>query len=296
MNRVQILSGWLVLAPALAGAVEVEVIAAPGRNFGYVIGDIVEQRFSVMTSGVLTLQDHYLPRPGPLAEGLELRHIEWKTRLDHQKTRHDFRLTYQVFKGVRQAERVELPVFTLHFAANPPLTVSSPVAGFTLSPLIPPNLPDEQVVIQNRSPVFDEPPANRQESLLHALGLLLSLSVLAYRAGRSRWYRKTPFDGLVSGFTARDIPPEKLRQCLQRIHAAFNQTAGYTLMTHGLDDFFLTHPTFKTLEADIRWFFQGSGQIFFGAGQAGQPQPSLDIARLHVLCQACARLLRESRR
>ncbi len=278
-----VLCGCSLLAGTANAAVE--VLSVPGRDFGYVIGDVVTHRFSVLTPPDQVLEHRYLPHPGPLENGLELRHIEWQSRADGTRMRHDFRLDYQIFKGVRQAESVELPPLTLQFSGASAGQVSVPGARFSLNPLIPATLADDQVVSRNVSPLSEAAPApDQRRSWLYGSGFAVASGLWLYRRLRRQ---PGPFERLLAEWPLRITAPADKCQRLRQLHAAFNQQAGYTLMESGLDDFFAAHPAFQPLQAEIRWFFGVSEQWFFAAVE---PAETVDVVRLRALCRACARV------
>lgn len=286
--------GLLLLGSLPLAADDPVVIPIPGRDFGYVIGDIVQQRFSVVMPKDSRLEYRYLPSPGPVEDTLELREIVWQTAATDSSSRFDFEVNYQIFKGVREAETVDIPSFTLHFAGMPP--VPSPVGHFTLNPLIPAKMPDEQVVIKDVTPSLQPQTRDFGSSLWYGTGLITALSLLALRRGWFRLLRRqpTPFEHMLA-----TIPPsfgtathaDNRILLLHGLHRAFNETAGHTVLAHRLEDFLQAHPDFKPLEAEIRWFFACSGQTFF---TITPPEPNHDdeLTRLLALCQACARAAR----
>lgn len=259
------------------------VEAAPLRDFGYVIGDRVEQRFSVSTLENNRLEPGYLPRPGPVDEGLELADIAWQSRPVANGVRLDFRIVYQVFKGVREDETVTIPSFLLHFAGNPPQVVASPESHFTLHPLIPARTPDDQVVIRNVLALLAAPSPDLRRIAVYGAVFLLALGGLAVRYGWLRFLRRTPLPFACALRECRRTQHETDgRLLLRRLHGAFNATAGYSLGLERLDAFLIDHPAFKPLDAEIRWFFACSEQTFFASSVAEVP-----VERLIALCRAC---------
>lgn len=274
----------LLLPASLSWAEAVPTVEAVTlRDFGYVMGDRVEQRFSVTVPENERLEAGYLPRPGPVDEGLELADIDWQSRPAANGVRLDFRIVYQVFKGVREPETVTIPAFLLHFAGNPPRTVASPESRFTLHPLIPARTPDDQVLIRNVPAIFTPPTPDLRRIAVYGSLFLLALGGLAVRHGWLRFLRRTPLPFTLAWAEYRGARNETDGRLLLRyLHRAFNATAGYSLGLERLDAFLIEHPAFKPLEAEIRWFFACSEQTFFAASA-----PVVPIERLRALCRAC---------
>lgn len=292
MNIRHGLFGFMLL-PTLVSAASVEVVSSSVRDFGYVIGDLIEHRFTLIAPRNLVLEDRYLPQPGPLEEALELRQINWQASEEANTIRYDFRLNYQLFKGVRVPERFDLPRFTVHFAGTAPTQIDSPSAYVTVNPLIAPGLNDEQVVIRNLTPLPEPTPVPSHRFLLWGLGLLLALAALGYRVTRS-WRRSTPFDALLSAWSPSNTNDAGGLDRLRQLHEAFNHTAGHTVLRSGLDDFLLAHPGYQVLETEIRWFFACSEQAFFGSATGEKVWTETDTARLWQLCRNCARIARRA--
>src|SRR5690554_4997564 len=117
---------FLALSAVAQGAEPIYRIepSAP-RNFGYVIGDPVEYEILISVPENHALEAEYLPKPGTLTEWLDLRTINW-TRTDSKGTaQYRLRLTYQVFKGVRQPEKLTIPALAIRFRGQTPFEVQT---------------------------------------------------------------------------------------------------------------------------------------------------------------------------
>ena len=112
--------GWLVLAFLLlstggsSAAIDAVNIYEP-RRFGHFIGDTLERRVEVITSGDTELFTAALPRPGPLTYWLDLVSIEHKSREDNGRRIYDITLKYQIFYSALEAKRLDIPAFPLRF-------------------------------------------------------------------------------------------------------------------------------------------------------------------------------------
>ncbi len=297
IRRIAVVGLMLKLLPSpVYGAESPIITTSPLRDFGYVIGDEVEHRFSVTVAGDALLETRYLPHPGPVNDSLELRELHWYSEPSGTRIRHDFLARYQIFKGVRQAEQITLPAFPLHFSGTGAAPLASPEQRVTLSPLIPAHIPDASVVIQQNPhiPLPKEP--DTRWRLVWGPGLFISLTALALRY---RWFwpltaSRPPFARALAALRPLQRgtpPPDAQTRSFRLLHQAFNQTAGYSVISSRLADFLGQHPAYRPLETDIRWFFECSEQLFFlHQGDRAAHLP----ARLIALSQALSRIERGS--
>jgi mxaA protein len=126
--------------------------------------------------------------------------------------------------------------------------------------------------------------AVRRWRLLGFAALLCAL--LAYLGvvyvGLPRWgAQRRPFARAWRQLSHAQAPP--WREACQRMHAAFNQSAGEVLFEHGVDRFVATHTAFAPLQQDIVRFLRLSQREFFEGGAHRQE----DAAWLTALCKRC---------
>jgi mxaA protein len=280
---------WTGLASS-APAPRVELHAP--RDFGYTMGDIVEQEIAIDAPAGYALETGLLPKPGALTESLEVRAADWDARRRDGATAYRVTLAYQVFKGVRAAETAQVPALPLRFHGPAPLETQVPAWEFTVAPLIPPQLADAAVVIRDELPPAPLPTAPHAARLLACLaGLLALLGHLAWRRFGAG-HRDLPFARAQRELrrllrASASASPDAHRAAARRLHQALNETAGHILFAEQIGGFCQRQPKFAGLREDLAGFFALSRRLFFTAPEAPAP---LDYppARLLELCRRCA--------
>jgi mxaA protein len=276
----------------------VEVFAP--RDYGVVMGQVIPAEIRATVEAGYELQTAVLPLKGSSVDDfLELRDIRWTRESRDGVTLYRIDLSYQVFKGVREAEILAVPALPLRFQRGETVAeVESPVWRFTLNPIIPPRLPDEEVKLRGErlAPDYDLAGPRRRSALLLALPAGLGLHGVA-RLLSGTWRRK------VSRFAqaARELRKlarqgRGLEQCrlgLRRIHAALDATAGHALCAGQLERFLAAQPRFQAAKDELEAFFALSERLFFVVGEVEVP-PDETWARLIELCKRMAALERGS--
>jgi mxaA protein len=280
---------FLIRLPVSAAPPEPRVELAAPRDFGYVMGDLIEHRISVSVPEGYALETEFLPRPGAVADWLDIRGIEW----ERSGTGYRLRVTYQVLKGVKDPERLAIPPLPIRFRGADTLEAEAPGWEFVLSPIIPPKLPDEQVTVRAGFPPPTPPiAAHRLRLAAFAAG---ALAVALHLAGH---YGFPPFSirsGRPFARTRNELKrlakkrpdPEVYRHALRAMHRALDETAGRTLLATHLDGFLQIRPAFVELRGDLERFFGLSQRVFFAAPH--QPVPAeYPLGWLETLCRRCA--------
>jgi mxaA protein len=283
----------LLLGSAIAGAAPPPRIElATPRDYGYTMGDLVEQAVTVEVPEAYTLETGFLPRPGALDENLELRSSTWEESRHDGQRRYRITLQYQVFKGVRAPEAAKLMPWMLRLKGPAPMQAEVPEWNYTVIPLIPPALADEAVRV--RDPLPPEPlpvMPHLWRVLAYGTGLLALLAGWAWRqygatarnrpfARAYRELRRLARGPLLSG--------EAQRAAAKRLHRALDETAGHTLFPEQLTEFCLNRPAFAHLREELAGFFAWSRHLFFAPPEL-PPAANLPPPRLLELCRRCAR-------
>ena len=121
---------------ASAARVEVQM-----RDTGYVLGDRIGQGLRIVLPPGGELRRETLPVPGPVQHWLELTRIEVSGR----GRRIDLQLDYQIFAAVENALTLAVPSLTLRYVVDGvERTLTVPEQPFQLSPVLPPQLDDQQ--------------------------------------------------------------------------------------------------------------------------------------------------------
>lgn len=265
------------------------------RDFGYVLGDVIQATVDVPMTLDEQLDADSLPKPGPLNRWLELRRI-WHESVGEVRRIH---FEYQLFY-------IPLAVKTL---AIPPMTLQRKTSQGDQQPIEVPAWPVTVAPIHGLAVMAeggmrlmqpDEPPARPdiQQYLRHAgLAMMLSLAAFAYWAhlqgfltlGRKGRYYRAAHRGLRELMKSPPTP-DNLRAGFLLLHRAFEQTLGKPLFAEDLPVFFERHPDYRSLRVEIESCFRASYLLFFG--NAVSPE-SFDLARLSDLAFACLRLERQ---
>ena len=264
------------------------------RDYAYVIGDRIEQTLSLHLRDGRNLDPASLPVPGPLNEWLTLR----ESRLEPDREQEEIQrlhLTYQVFKGVRIPETVTIPPLALRLQGGGAEEIRAPAWNFTLAPVIPPDVTNEQAELRDPAPPLpvDAAPLTRQLMAWLAAATLVAL-LIGLRAFLIR--RKTrPF-----AEAAREVrqtlkgsaDDAALRQAARTLHRAFDRTFGETLFAAEIDRFCDRHHAFAPQRERMERFFAWSRRLFFETG--GVEGPMAPEARQSLLelvsrCEAAER-------
>ena len=255
------------------------------RDYGYTIGDIIEHTITVEAG----INPTALPQPGPLNDWLTLRAAEWGTQLIDGREHPAIHLSYQVFKGVQKPESVTIPALPLHMTGSAGDPMETPFWSFTLIPVIPPDLQNEDIDI--RAPLAPEPPTLtavwpriRLWTCLLALGTAL-WGIRAYRLNT----RVRPFAQACHLMAAHRIPIDAnpLEHHTRLLHRALDQTWGETLFLEDVDGLCTLRPEFSHLRNRLIEFFGHSQRLFFDTRPSFETE-SVTLNWLTDLGRRCA--------
>ena len=289
-----LLAAILGASPCSRAAVEELKLTTP-RPFGYVIGDIIEHRISLVLDPGFELDPASIPEPGRASHLLALNEAELESEERGGESRHSIRLLYQIVNAPPSVTGAGTPHLSLRvLGPEGDLPVVIPAWGFTVGPVVTPEerspgrLPDLRPALP--PPPF---PTDAHTARVIALGVLafaLLVWILRDRlAGRrgapaarhfGRAYRRLRHRA--KGPPSAGAPAEALIE----VHAAFNATAGRAVFEHDLARFFVEHPRFEPLRASIEAFFRESGRVLYGRDR-GTAVADPDLERLRNLCRAC---------
>jgi mxaA protein len=265
------------------------------RDYAYVIGDRIEQTLSLHLRDGRHLDPTSLPVPGPLNEWLTLR----DSRLEPDQGQAELQrvhLTYQVFKGVRTPESVTIPPLALRLQGGGATEeIRAPAWSFTLAPVIPPDVTDEQVELRDPAPPLpvDAAPLTRQ-----LMGWLAAATLVALLIGLRAFLirRKTrPFAEAareVRQALKGKVDDAALRQAARALHRAFDHTFGQTLFAAEIERFCARHHAFAPQRERMERFFVWSRRLFFetdGAEGPMAPEARQSLLELVSRCEAAER-------
>lgn len=287
----------LVIAGPVCAAPDVRVEVINPRPFGHAIGDVLERRVAVEVSGGLALGE--LPRAGRIDALLEARTPAVTASRRRGHTRYEILLAYQIIGSPESVTTAVLPAVPLAFVpaeAAPARTV--PDWPITVAPLAPVHVLGRAGLEEMRPD--REPAAIPTRPMVLRLGLyaltamLLGL-YLAYRRYGLPWWPggPGPFARAYRDLRSLGAAGERdaRRAAFQRVHRAFEETAGRAVFANDLPQFFAAHPRFNPVRDAIEAFYEASRREFFGEA----PGADAPIADLLALCRECRRRERGGR-
>lgn len=232
---------------------QVRVEVPRARDFGYMIGDVLEFSASVRVPTGFML-DEARPPDAAWPAWLEVRESAWKVREAADALVYDFRFLFQVFYVADSVINLEIPARQLIFRSEPTgeeLRASLPPFRFSLSPLT-----DSSSAPEPDLPIA--PPSARWIRLSAAGLVALSLwAVLLVVGHRRRWH--------VFRRAQRDV--RRARDCdeaLLRVHRALEERVGRALFAHDLETLTDRWPAAEEVRGELDRFFALSDAVFYG--------------------------------
>lgn len=280
--RLTLLAGLICPALACATARLAERVDDP-LPFGYVVGDTLTRRIAVELDAAAALDASALPKPGRVNGWLELRGVALKQRRALTTRGYDLTLTYQIMKAPREVETLSLPEVALRLAGEDKPARFVPEWPFTVAPLTPQYVLASHGLEELRpslpSPLLATQPI-RVRLALYGAALCALLGYLAYRKFGLPWLARNrgPFARAYRAASRERSLPELAK----RVHQAFNETAGRTLLASALESFYVEQPRFAARSERIGAFFQASQRAFFAGAEA---DPRVERAVLLALCR-----------
>ena len=295
----RVLAGALLVVTAgvspLAGAVVEKLEMTTPRAFGYVIGDTIEHRISLVLDPGFELDPDSIPEPGRAGRWLALDESVLESEERNGTTHHSIRLRYQLVNAATSVIGAGTPPASLRILGpEGDLPVVIPAWGFTFGPVVP---PENRIAGHppNLRPAL--PPAPFDTGLrtvrVAALGLLALVLIALIARDRLAARLAAPsgrhFDHAwrrLRRRSRRGSRPPAFAEALVEVHTAFNATAGRAVFQHDLARFFAEHPRFDPVRVPIETFFAESGKLLYGGDEAA-PGAGPDLDRLRDLCRAC---------
>ena len=277
-------------APPAENQAQIHVLERSPRNFGFVLGDIIRQRFLLTLPAGQQLNQHTLPRPGRLNDWLDLRefHITPQQEATNTQTTnpHAYELdfTYQLFKQVDAPGNITIPSTTLLIVDNDPLAL--PKWTISYGTLLPGKA---QKPIPLRPP--SDPKTVDTEHWLQLFYIALVGLLLCLLIGLC-WYYLPFFQRHHQAFTRANRQLKKLKnrspsdpqQALNIFQQALTESAGKTLFPDQLDPYFKDHPHYKPLAEGTDKLLQQSYRARFAPEHEKSALPDTDA--IQQLCQA----------
>ena len=282
------------VSPPARAVVESLTVTTP-RPFGYVIGDVIEHRVSLVLRPGFELDPASVPETGRTGRWLSLNEAVLDGDAGDGKSHHTIRLRYQVVNAAPSVIGAgTAPISLRILGPEGDLPVVVPAWGFTIGPIV---TPEERVpgrLPDLRSALPPPPiPTTERTARVAALGLLAAgLLVLAagrYLRGRFGRSGPGPFDLACRRVERRMKNPQApgaYAGALVEVHSAFNATTGRAVFGYDLARFFVEHPRFESLRTPIEALFAESAALFY-ASDGDPPSGGGSLDHLRDLCRAC---------
>lgn len=244
------------------------LVQQPSRAFGYVIGDVLEQRIRLQSNGI----------PAQLTEIPDAQRTgQWLERLSSTLTgdsgQHWLELKYQIINAPSELVTISLPALSLSVINGEPLIIDAwPII---ISPIVPAvvagssELPPMQ---PDRAPVLPDTSAANRRLKYTLLALLVTLLTWS---GWWYWRHNTdasrlPFAGAM--YEMRKLGIKQLEENPQAwfaLHHALNDSAGRTIYSGSISELIQRQPWLNSLQSRIEAFYAASANRFFE--QATEP-------------------------
>lgn len=270
MTRVYLIV-WLLAWVGSGFAIDIEIAAHNPRPFGYVVGDTVSRELTLSVKPGYALDEKNLPKPGRLSAWLELRSIDVSEMPAKHGRQYLVNLTYQLPNSPTDVKVVELPADKFSFIGpGKSIDATSGEWPITLAPITPGEVLARDGLEALRPDVLptgvDATPMRRR---LIGYGLALGVILLywAYRYFGIPYLAKTrrPFTRAYRDLNRLSQQDSNFLRAVERIHRAFNETAGRSVFIENVDQFLASHGADANLKSLTQQFFELSRKEFFGS-------------------------------
>ena len=278
-------------------------IQEPERAVGYTVGDVLTRNMTFNIKKPYQLIDESLPIIGYERRykgqliGIDLSNIKHIKKDDGDSVKHELSLSYQVFTNNVVAKHGSLPQEYLRIINTKSKEVVKyriPSWDFVISPIAMFGaVKVESDITGFRGPLLLDNSDEKQglKILLAILGI--SLLGLLYMLGKYTWLPRMGGPFAKSYRLIRKSPntPEGLQLAVSGMHQSLNTTAGLSLFSGNLAQFFEKKPAFKQIKPEIEQFFGLSRQVFFepNAQHTVGNEPLQWLAQFCRRCRDCER-------
>jgi mxaA protein len=277
----------------------------PDHKVGYTVGDILTRKVIVTIKKPYVLVDESLPiigyerrYKGQLV-GIDLSAITHTKKETSDSVTHEISLSYQVFTNNLVAKHGSMPqeylrLFNVDAKGKDVAKARIPSWDFVVSPLsVFGSLKIENDMSGFRGPLLlnPAPEKTRLNILLGVMGA--SLLGLLYMLGKHAWLPRMggPFAKSYRAIRKQENTPQGIQNAVSSMHTALNETAGMSLFTGNLEQFFAKKPAFKAIRKEFEQFFGLSRQVFFEPNAQHQTgsDPIAWLAQFSRRCRDCER-------
>jgi mxaA protein len=247
-----------------------------GRNYGLMVGDIIEHHYLIAVDEGYSLSPSSLPVEGELTYWLDLNSVSMTSEQQGKKTIYNLILRYQTFYAPLDVRTLLIPEQQLVFtdSANQRVEITLTDWHFIMSPIkeitasgVGNNDGSDGFMKADIAPRTHSLSRYQSPIIIYASLSIVCLLIWAALAGLLPKFDTSPFH------TARrqikrinrhkNITVDQIQQGLQAMHDAFNSRASYTVFASQIDDFIQQHPQFNESRTQIEDFFQQSRCVFF---------------------------------
>lgn len=302
--------GWLPYAaaeeempPTIEDGIVTIQLVEPSHKVGYSVGDILERNITLEVKKPYKLIDSSLPIVGYEKRykgqtlGVDLSSISHTKEENKASTTHHIKLAYQVFTNNVVAKHASLPAEYIRLIKDGKVTqYRIPSWDFVVSPLsIFGAVKVENDMSPYRGPLLLD--ASEHKLRLQVLIGVIAVCLLGllYILGKYTWLPRMggPFAKAYRDLRKYPKNQDGLQKAVSRLHLALNRTAGQSVFSDTLHEFFAHKPAFKAIHGDIDQFFQISRQVFFEPGAAQQvSDPQAWLKQFCRRCRDCERGLK----
>lgn len=289
-----LLPGLIACSASISEPIQFFQVQTP-RPFGYVIGDVIEQRIRVKTRAGIPLQPASLPTVGQLNRWLQVKQViisSEKSNIGGDE--YLIILQYQLINAPQTVTMLAVPAFKLNFGTNQQtIEQTVPTWHFSAGPV------RELAIRKDESGEYMRPfaPPGTIEDPQSRYLLYLSLSIFTVAAARLAWHAgwfpgvrgRTVFSR--AGRRIGNLNSQQMEQALSALHEAFNTLNQKPLFKGQLADFYRRHPDYRDIASELEWFFQYSERFFFGTPVQADP---VDLNRIKMICRQCRQIERSS--
>ena len=278
-------------------------IQEPERNVGFTVGDVLTRHIVIKIKKPYLLIDESLPIIGYERRykgqliGIDLSDLKHSKKEESDAVEHTLSLSYQVFTNNVVAKHGSLPSEYLRIINTKNKQIVKyriPSWDFAISPIsIYGAVKVESDMSDFRGPLLLDNSKEKQrlKVLLAILGL--SLLGLLYMLGKHAWLPRMggPFAKTYRLIRKSSDSPQDVQKAVSSMHQSLNTTAGMSVFSGNLQQFFDRKPSFRPIQSEIEQFFALSRQVFFepNAKHTVGDKPIQWLAQFCRRCRDCER-------
>lgn len=301
MNKICSSVLWLFLlftSPINADEVRIGIVEQSlGRDFGLLVGDIIEHYYVIQVPANYSLTPASLPPNGELDYWLQLINSDYELIAENDQTRrYRLHFTFQTFYAPLDVRALTIPALTVRFnAGDKAELITIPAWDFTMSPLK--EIAPRGVASDSNQNAFMKadlrpttiPTSGLQQQIwvLASSLLLLTLLWLSLK-GYLFSFTRSPFQQAyheVKKLRKYHANESAFNQALQAVHRAFNRRAKQALFAHQIEEFVVQHPELRSYQGKIDNFYQLSAETLYSDQKKAGPG---DFDQLLSLCRQLA--------